>query len=272
MQRRAFLAALAALALPSQAQTPSRKRLTLMTYPGTGRADIPTGEFMEGITPLRRELEQVTRRSVAVTLVRTLRDMNAAAGSRQRAPDLAYGPATSAAIYMDAGYLPLVRVARMASGVIASKMPLDAIRSVAFPDPESWLAQVGEYTVEALTGRRFEFHFAKTQDAAVEAMRYGLADAVAIRPGTLKKLQEADPAYRVIAQLPKTPDFTFLAHPRLDDFAREAVKDALLQLPNNVTAALDRVYHVKVEQFAWTNEDEYDALRRIVAAAKRLGA
>lgn len=94
---------------------------------------------------------------------------------------------------------------------------------------------------------------------------------MAIRPATWQKLQAQDPSFRVIALLPKTPDFTFLSHPRLDDFAREAVKDALLQLPANVIASLDRVYHVKVERFAWTDSDEFDALRRIVAAAKRLG-
>lgn len=167
MQRRAFLAALAALALPVRAQTPSQKRLTLLTYPGTGKAGIPTREFMEGVTPLRKTLEQASRRGLTVTLTRDLKDFNAAAASPHKAPDLVYGPATSAAVYMDAGYLPLVRVAKMANGMIVSKGPMDAVRSVAFPDPESWLAQVGEYTVEALTGRRFEFHYAKTQDAAV---------------------------------------------------------------------------------------------------------
>jgi hypothetical protein len=271
ISRRGFLHAIAALALPTQAVAASHKRLALLTYPGTGKADIPMGEFMAGVAPLRAHLERTTNRELSVTLSRSIAKFNAAAQSRLNAPELVYGPATSATVFMNAGYLPLVRMSRMASGVIVSKLPLHAIRSVAFPDPESWLAQVGEYTVEILTGRSLQYHYANSQDAAVEALRYGLAEAVAVRPATWRKLRDADPGYQVIARLPETPDFTFLAHYDLDPFLREAVKDALLQLPATTVAALDQVYHVKLGQFTHTDESEFDILRRIIVAAKRFG-
>lgn len=270
MKRRTFLTALAALSLPAIA-APANKRMTLVTYPGTGKADIPTREFVAGIAPLKRDIELATGQSLTVSLQRNIKDFNRAAAAGSRAPALAYGPATSAAIYMNAGYHPLARVVRQATGMIVSKLPLDRVQSVAFPDPESWLAQAGEYTVEVLTKRTFVYHYAKTQDAAVEAMKYGLADAVAIRPNTLKKLQEMDPAYQVIAHLPKTPDFTFLAHPNVDDFAQATLKNALLSLSETTIASLDKVYHVKLDRFTLVSEDEYDDLRRIIATAKRMG-
>lgn len=276
ISRRGFLHAIAALsipalALPAQATGAPRKRLTLLTYPGTGKTDIPIGEFMAGMAPLQTHLEQASHRELSVTLLRSIAKFNAAAQSRLNAPDLAYGPSTSATVYMNAGYLPLVRVSKMASGMIVSKLPLSAIRSVAFPDPESWLSQVGEYTVEILTGRSLQYHYANSQDAAVEALCYGLAEAAGVRPATLRKLQGEDPAYQVIARLPETPDFTLLAHYDLDPFLREAIKDALLQLPATTVAALDRVYHIKLGRFTHTDEGEFEILRRIIVAAKRFG-
>ncbi len=271
ISRRGFLHALAALAVPTLAVAAPQKRLALLTYPGTGKADIPIGEFMAGMAPLRAHLERTTHRELSVTLSRSIARFNAAAQSRLNAPELVYGPATSATVFMNAGYLPLARVSQSASGMIVSKLPLNAIRSVAFPDPESWLSQVGEYTVEVLTGRSLQYHYGNSQDAAIAALRYGLAEAVAVRPDGWRKLREADPGYQVIARLPDTPDFTFLVHYDLDPFLREAIRDALLQLPTATVAALDRVYHVKLGRFTHTDESEFEILRRIIVAAKRFG-
>lgn len=269
MDRRGFFGALAGLSYAASSRAAARKRITLATYPGTGKADIPARTFMAGMAPLRQELEQAVGRNLAISLLRPISAYNAAATAGSKAPDFAYGPATSVALYMEAGYLPLVRVSEPASGLIVSKRPLRSIRSVAFPDPESWLAQVGEYTVEALLGRSLEYHYARSQNAAIESMRYGLADAAAVRPPLLRKLQATDPAYRAIALMPETPDFTLLSHPAVDIFTYVAIKDAWLGLSATAVASLDDVYHVKVGRFTHAGANEYDLLRRIVHAAKK---
>lgn len=271
LDRRAFIQALAALAVPGIATAAPSGQLVLATYPGTGKADIGAAEFMAGVLPLRADLERASGMSLAISLLRPIRRFNAAAQLALKAPDLAYGPATSVAAYMAAGYRPLARNGEPASGVIASKLPLRAIRSVAFPDPDSWLALVGEYTVEALTGRGLEYQYARSQNAAIEAMRYGLADAVALRPEALAASRLTESGYRIIARMPDTPDYTVLIHPRLDVFTRAALKAALLGLPAATLAALDRVYHVRVGRFVRAEAGEYDLLRRIVAAAKSFG-
>lgn len=271
LDRRAFLQALAALAVPGVAAPAPARSLVLATYPGTGRVEIGAAEFLAGVSPLRADLERASGMSLAISLLRPIRRFNAAAREPLKTPDLAYGPATSVAAYMAAGYRPLARNGEPASGVIASKLPLRAIRSVAFPDPDSWLALVGEYTVEALTGRSLEYHYARGQNAAVEAVRYGLADAVALRPEVLAASRLVDAGYQVVARMPDTPDYTVLIHTRVDVFTRTAIKEALLNLPAATLAALDRVYHVKVGRFVRAEVGEYDLLRRIVTAAKSFG-
>jgi hypothetical protein len=269
MHRRSFLSALAALACsPALASSSGRPAYKLLTYPGTGKADIAAADFLAGVKPLRDELERSLGVRPGITLTRSLTVFNAGDGAD--GPDLAYGPATSAALYIDAGYLPLVRVAKQASGMIVSKLPLASVRTIAMPDPQSWLAQVGEYSAETAAGRSLKFIYARTQDAAAEAMRIGLADAVAARPPLFQKLQAEDPSYRAIIKLPETPDFTFLAHPqRVDEVARERLIQALTRLSPETIAALDRVYHVRVEQFVSALPVDYGVLRRIASHIRR---
>ncbi len=269
MQRRDFLCALAALAsAPALAASPGRPGYKLLTYPGTGKADIAAGEFLAGVKPLRDELERGLGVRPTITLTRSLTVFNAGAGAD--GPDLAYGPATSAALYIEAGYIPLARISRLANGMIVSKLPLASVQTIAMPDTQSWLAQVGEYSAEVAAGRNLRFTYARTQEAAAEAVRIGLAEAVAVRPPLFQKLQAEDPAYRAIVKLPETPDFTFLAHPqRVDEEARERLTHSLTRLSAEAIAAMDKVYHVKVEQFIRASAAEYGVLRRIASFNRR---
>lgn len=272
MHRRSFLSALAALTCaPVLASPAGRPSYKLLTYPGTGKAGIGAGEFLSGVQPLRDELERGSGVRPSITLTRSLDVFNARAAAD--GPDLAYGPATSAALYIEAGYVPLVRVSRLAVGMIVSKRPLTAIQTVALPDQHSWLAQVGEYSAEVSAGRSLKFTYAQTQEAAADGVRIGLAEAVAVRPPLFQKLQAEDPAYRVIVKLPETPDFTLLAHPqRLDETARERLTQALTRLSAETIAGLDRVYHVKVEQFVPASAADYGVLRRIASYNRRNNA
>ncbi|MBI5329451.1 MAG: PhnD/SsuA/transferrin family substrate-binding protein [Betaproteobacteria bacterium] len=269
MERRTFLAALLALASTRVYASPGNKpSYKLLTYPGTGKADVSAADFIAGVKPLRDEMERLLGVRPSVTLIRTLNVFNA--GAVAEGPDLVYGPATSAALYIEAGYVPLVRVAKLAKGMVVSKLPLQSVNTVSMPDPGSWLAQVGEYSVEVSAGRNLKYTYARTQDAAVDAVRYGLADAVTVRPAAFQKLQAEDPAYRVIVKLPETPDFTLLAHPqRVDEEAREQLVNVLGKLSVDTLAALDRVYHVKVEHFTPVTASDYNVLRRIAAFNRR---
>jgi hypothetical protein len=247
---------------------PSGAKLTFLTYPGTGKADIKINEFMAGLAPMRQAVEKASERALYVTMVRRIQEFEAALADKSRQPMLVYGPATSAAKYMDAGYIPLVRVEKFASGMVVSKKPLGEVYSVVCPDPMSWLAQVGSYAVKATLRKDVLFSFTSTQDAALWSVQTGMADAAVVRESTLKKMQEKDSAYRSVITLPATPDFTLLAHPTLEPVLQTAIRSALEGLSSEAIQSLDGVYHVKTGRFVPALPKEYDELRRIVSAVK----
>lgn len=265
MQRRSFLMGLALFALAGTGHAqPVTAKLEFLTYPGTGKADIKILDFLAGIAAFQKEIERAGGQPMHVRMVRRIQEYEAPLRKKGVLPMLVYGPVTSAAKYMDAGYFPLVRVEKPADGMVVSKKPLAAIQSVVTPDPNSWLSLVGTHTLKNTLKHEFRFYYTSTQDAAAWALQTGLSDATVVRPGTLRKMQERDPAYKVILALPKTPDFTLLAHPSMTPAAREAIRDALMALPPAAIDALDRVYHVKTVRFVTATPEEYVMVRRIV--------
>lgn len=270
MKRRTFLFGLL-LSISGFSGLPAHAagKAEMLVYPGTGKAQIPQAEFDRGFKALTTSLKSELR--LKTKLVRRIPRLYEALGG-EKAPEFMFGPPQAAATYINAGYIPLVRVAKKASGMIVSAKSLDDVTRVGYPGEESWLGIVGRYSVNQIRKTDLPHEYFNTQDDVVLALKSGIVDAGSLRANTFEKLRESNPEFTAIIKLPGTADFTVVANPETTtEKEREIIRQAFINMLPEVKTALTPVMHVPVDSFVAADKEDYDILQRIVKAENKLG-
>jgi ABC-type phosphate/phosphonate transport system substrate-binding protein len=263
MQRRRFLAGLALLpALPLTAHA-AKAELSIGIYPGTGKADILSGDFRAYATPFAQSIGAAVGIKPRLILFRSIKSiMRSMASGRM---DLYLVPPSVAVAALDNRYSPVARVRDQATGILVRRKGAE-VSTVALTEKESWLDVMARHTLKAnkLDGARILN--LKTQEEVVLAMQRDYAQAGSLRSKLADGLV-AKGEFEVWYPLPTTPDFTLMASDRFSQAEQDKMGAAAAALSPDVIQSLQKTIHSKVTGFVVDKQADYKMIKQAIKEA-----
>lgn len=263
MQRRHFLASLILLpALPFAAHA-ANTELQIGIYPGTGKADIFTGDFHSWVAPFAQALGAALGVKCTPVLFRSIRHVTRSLESGRL--DLYFVPPSVAVSALDNKYSPVARVRDQATGVLVRRKGAD-VTTVALTEKESWLDVMARYTLKRNKQTTAKFMNLKTQEEVVLAMQRDYAQAGSLRTKLADELVGKG-GYEVWYPLPTTPDFTLMASDDLSAAEQDKLGAATVALSPKVIQSLQKAIHSEVTGFAVDKQADYKMIKQAILEA-----
>lgn len=263
LQRRRFLTGLALLpALPMAAHA-ARAELSIGIYPGTGKADILTGDFRALATPFAQSLGTALGRSPRLMLFRSIKSITRSMESGRL--DMYFVPPSVAVAALDNRYSPVARVRDQATGVLVRRKGGE-VATVALTEKESWLDVMARYTLKRNKHETAKILNFKTQEEVVLSMQHGFADAGSLRSKLADELV-AKGEFEVWYPLPTTPDFTLMASDHFSAADQDRLGAAAAALEPQVIQSLQKTIHSKVTGFVVDKQADYKMIKQAIKEA-----
>lgn len=262
MHRRTFLSGLtllAALPLTARAQ---EKVLTIGIYPGTGKADIPTYEFVEAAKPFAQALAAPFGLEPRLVLFRSIK--NTLRSLDKGRLDIYFVPPTVAVSVLDRNYSPVARVRDQATGVLIRRKGVE-VGTVALTEKESWLDVMARYTLKR-NKPNVEVINLKTQEDIALALERDIAQAGSVRSALANQLI-AKGTYETWYPLPNTPDFTLMASDKLTPADQDKLGAVAASLRPEVVQSLQKTIHSKVTGFVVDKQADYKIIKEALKEA-----
>jgi len=263
MLRRSFLAGLTVLpALPLVAHAAGTS-LNIGIYPGTGKADILTGDFRAYAMPFADALGSTVNAQPKLTLFRSIRSvMNSLKSGRL---DLYFVPPSVAVAVLDNDYSPIARVRDQATGVLVRRKGA-TVTAVALTEKESWLDVMARHTLKKNKIDAVKIFNFKAQDDVALAIERDYAQAGSLRSSLANKLIEKG-MVEIWYPLPTTPDFTLMATNRLGPAEQNRLGAAAAGLNQSAIESLQKTIHSKVTGFVIDKEADYKIIKQAMTEA-----
>lgn len=258
MLRRSFLAGLLALPVLPHLAWAARQALSIGIYPGTGKADIPIEDFRSLAMPFARALGNSVGANSTLVLFRSIRNTNRAIESGRM--DVFFVPPTVASMALRHNYSPVARVRDEASGMLV-RVKGAPIRAVALTEKASWLDAMSRYVLRNAREKPGQIFNLATQDEVRLAMQRGFAQAGSLREKLAGELISSG-QYEIWHPLPKTPDFTLVAHDRLTAQVHGRLGAAAAALGESDIRSLQKTIHSKVTGFKVDKHADYKIIER----------
>jgi len=265
MQRRTFLSGLALFAALPLAARAEGNYLTIGIYPGTGKADIPTYDFLDAARPFAQALAAQFGREPRLVLFRSIK--NTLRSLDKGSLDIYFVPPTVAVSVLDRNYTPVARARDEATGILIRRKGVE-IRTVALTEKESWLDVMARYTLKRQKSDAEVFNL-KTQEDIALAMERDIAQAGSLRSTLANKLI-AQGKYEVWHPLPNTPDFTLMASNKLSPADQDKLGAAAASLRPETVQSLQKTIHSKVTGFVVDKQADYKIIKQALKEANYL--
>lgn len=262
MHRRAFLSGLTLLAALPLAARAQEKLLTIGIYPGTGKADIPTYEFVDAAKPFAQALAAPLGLEPRLVLFRSIK--NTLRSLDKGSLDIYFVPPTVAVSVLDRNYTPVARVRDEATGILIRRKGVE-ISAVALTEKESWLDVMARYTLKRKKPDAEVFNL-KTQEDIALALERDIAQAGSLRSALANKLI-AQGKYEVWHPLPNTPDFTLMVSNKLSPADQDKLGTAAASLKPEIVQSLQRTIHSKVTGFVVDKQADYKIIKEALKEA-----
>jgi hypothetical protein len=263
MQRRRFLAGLALLpALPWTAHAAGRA-LSIGIYPGTGKADILTGDFRAYATPFAQSLGTALGAKPRLVLFRSIKSILRSMASGRM--DMYFVPPSVAVAALDNRYSPVARVRDQATGVLVRRKGAE-VSTVALTEKESWLDVMARHALTRNKQGAAQILNLKTQEEVVLAMQRDFAQAGSLRSKLADELV-ARGGFEVWYPLPTTPDFTLMASDHFSAAEQDRLGAAAVALGPDVIQSLQKTIHSKVTGFVIDKQADYKVIKQAIREA-----
>jgi hypothetical protein len=263
VQRRRFLAGLALLpALPLAAHAAGRE-LSIGIYPGTGKADILTGDFRAYATPFAQSLGAAVGAQPGLTLFRSIKSIMRSMTSGRM--DMYFVPPSVAVAALDNRYSPVARVRDQATGVLVRRKGA-SVSTVALTEKESWLDVMARHVLKGNKQDAVQILNLKTQEEVVLAMQRDFAQAGSLRSKLAGELV-ARGEFEIWYPLPTTPDFTLMASDRFSQAEQDRLGAAAVALGPDVIQSLQKTIHSKVTGFVIDKQADYKVIKQAILEA-----
>ena len=262
MHRRTFLSGLTLLAALPLATRAQEKVLTIGIYPGTGKADTPTYEFVEAAKPFAQALAAPFGLEPRLVLFRSIK--NTLRSLDKGRLDIYFVPPTVAVSVLDSNYSPVARVRDQATGILIRRKG-EEVSTVALTEKESWLDVMARYTLKR-NKPNAEVINLKTQEDIALAMERGIAQAGSLR-STLANQLIAKGTYEVWYPLPNTPDFTLMVSDKLSPADQGRLGAIAASLRPEIVQSLQKTIHSKVTGFVVDKQADYKIIKEALKEA-----
>lgn len=152
--------------------------------------------------------------------------------------------------------------------VVDSNSPISTLKDlegkkVAFPSKDAFIAYMVPRSVLKQADVKVETVFSASQQGAAVQLSSGRVAAASINKLFSERYQaEGKGSFRVIYETEPWPNLPVLAHPRIPKPQVDAVKEALLGLPQD-PAGKQLLEKLKIKGFASVTDSEYDNTRRV---------
>jgi hypothetical protein len=263
MQRRRFLAGLALLpALPLAAHA-AKPELIIGIYPGTGKADILTGDFRAYATPFAQSLGAALGAKPRLVLFRSIKSILRSIASGRM--DMYFVPPSVAVSALDNRYSPVARVRDQATGVMVRRKGAE-VTTVALTEKESWLDVMARYVLKRNKQDAVQILNLKTQEEVALAMQRNFAQAGSLRSKLADELV-AKGEFEIWYPLPTTPDFTLMASDRFSQAEQDRLGASAVALGPDVIQSLQKTIHSKVTGFVIDKQADYKVIKQAIREA-----